>query len=153
MKMIRMIPGGMPEVIDVGDPYDDIPKLIDGVADTFQPVQKAVILFDYHWQKKNKPFNRIPGLPGLSVGGTILVAGHNEDGVCELEENLDSVLWMLFRTLRYTRMDRRHNDWKCRRCGHTQVFEADGPYENGWNVCPSCGGFILRPAMNREGSA
>lgn len=27
---------------------------------------------------------------------------------------------------------------RCERCGHMERFEADGPFEAGWNVCPVC---------------
>lgn len=35
-------------------------------------------------------------------------------------------------------IDEVNNAWKCRICGFIEVFEADGPYENGWNICPYC---------------
>ncbi len=61
------------------------------------------------------------------------------------EETVDDILWDRFKTARYTRADRPHNVWKCRHCGHLEQMEADGPYENGWDYCPGCGGWILRP--------
>lgn len=46
----------------------------------------------------------------------------------------------------YKRIDPEHNTWMCGSCGHIESFEADGPYENGWNVCPHCGKNIARKA-------
>lgn len=54
-----------------------------------------------------------------------------EQGVMEMNE----------RAL-YNCVDEAHNVWRCFSCGHMERFEADGPAENGWNVCPKCGGFI-----------
>ena len=54
-----------------------------------------------------------------------------EQGVMELNE------WA-----GYTCVDEEHNVWSCLSCGHMERFEADGPAENGWNVCPKCGGII-----------
>lgn len=39
----------------------------------------------------------------------------------------------------YRPVDGLHNTWQCGECGHLERFEADGPYENGWNLCPACG--------------
>lgn len=39
----------------------------------------------------------------------------------------------------YLRVDEDHNTFRCMRCGALESFEADGPYENGWDVCPHCG--------------
>ena len=38
----------------------------------------------------------------------------------------------------YQLVDKKHNVWKCRQCGHLARLEADGPFENGWKVCPAC---------------
>lgn len=35
-------------------------------------------------------------------------------------------------------VDKKHNVWQCKCCGHLAQFEADGPFENGWKVCPAC---------------
>ncbi len=32
----------------------------------------------------------------------------------------------------------------CRKCGHIENFEADGPEENGWRFCPKCGRLIMK---------
>ena len=47
---------------------------------------------------------------------------------------------------KYKLVDPEHNTWMCQECGFTESFEADGPFENGWNVCPHCGDAILHPA-------
>ena len=49
--------------------------------------------------------------------------------------------------VRYKNIDKKHNVWQCRHCDYIQRFEADGPYENGWNVCPSCGGLLMAPKL------
>ena len=36
-------------------------------------------------------------------------------------------------------VDKEHNVWQCKCCGYLARFEADGPFENGWKNCPSCG--------------
>lgn len=38
----------------------------------------------------------------------------------------------------YICIDQDHNTWQCTACGHMETFEADGPTENGWGVCPHC---------------
>lgn len=48
----------------------------------------------------------------------------------------------------YQLVDKKHNVWKCRQCGHLARFEADGPFENGWKVCPAC----LTPVYSEDGS-
>lgn len=40
---------------------------------------------------------------------------------------------------RFYKADDAHNAWMCRSCGHLERFEADGPFENGWDYCPHCG--------------
>lgn len=39
----------------------------------------------------------------------------------------------------YSCVDREHDAWRCGQCGYIENFEADGPVENGWNLCPGCG--------------
>ena len=46
---------------------------------------------------------------------------------------------------KYRLIDEASNTWMCQECGFMASFEADGPFENGWNVCPHCGDVILRP--------
>ena len=46
---------------------------------------------------------------------------------------------------KYYCIDEVQNVWMCEACGHMAQFEADGPYENGWDVCPSCGGELPDP--------
>ena len=79
----------------------------------------------------------------------ILIVGVDGEEFCDVPK-LDWILWNFFRMVRYGRADRAHNVWNCRRCGHLQQFEADGPFENGWNLCPVCGGVVLRPASNGQ---
>lgn len=44
---------------------------------------------------------------------------------------------------KYMLVDPDHNTWMCQECGFMASFEADSPFENGWNVCPHCGDAIL----------
>ena len=46
---------------------------------------------------------------------------------------------------KYRLIDEASNTWMCQECGFMASFEADGPFENGWNVCPHCGDMILQP--------
>ena len=36
-------------------------------------------------------------------------------------------------------VDSDHNTWQCKNCGMLLNFEADGPFENGFDFCPHCG--------------
>lgn len=49
----------------------------------------------------------------------------------------------------YGCIDADNNAWQCSECGHIAVYEADGPYENGWDFCPHCGRKI-EPAERDE---
>ena len=51
---------------------------------------------------------------------------------------------------KYRLIDKEHNTWMCQECGYLADFEADVPFENGWNVCPHCGDTIER-LENLEG--
>lgn len=53
------------------------------------------------------------------------------------------------RTSSYRLVDPANNVWQCRICGHMERFEADGPFEAGWNVCPVC----LTPVRAEEEAA
>lgn len=50
----------------------------------------------------------------------------------------------------YRLIDEEHNIWQCERCGHITQFEADGPMENGWHVCPSCVSMITPEPEDKE---
>lgn len=43
----------------------------------------------------------------------------------------------------YDCTDPEHDAYVCRKCGHIENFEADGPEENGWGFCPKCGRLIV----------
>lgn len=51
---------------------------------------------------------------------------------------------------KYCLIDEASNTWRCQECGFMASFEADGPFENGWNVCPRCGDVILHPDERTE---
>jgi len=147
MKVIRKHPDRMPEVIDIPNDADTICAEVDGPLKAFKIARDLAIIFDADGQRKDKEPNVTFSGLGVACAGTVLVVGIDGKEFCDVP-TLDKVLFYLFDIVRYGRADRAHNVWKCRRCGHLQQFEADGPYENGWNVCPSCGGIILRPASN-----
>lgn len=44
-------------------------------------------------------------------------------------------------------VDDDHCVYRCGNCGELWKFEADGPFENGWNRCPKCGLLIKRPEV------
>lgn len=145
MKVIRKNPGRMPEVIDIENDGDAIRAELGGYMESFTLAEDLVILCDEEGRLKGKPSCLV--LRGVDFVGTILIVGVDGEEFCDVPE-LDAVLWAMFRMIRYRRVDRGHNVWNCRRCGHLQQFETDGPYENGWNLCPVCCGVILRPAGN-----
>ena len=149
MKVIRKHPGQMPELIDVENDVDAICAELDGHIEAFTIAQDLAILCDEESRIKGKAPNiALKGL-GVDFCGTILIVGVDGEEFCDVP-NLDAILWSFFRMVRYGRADRAHNVWNCRRCGNLQQFEADGPYENGWNLCPVCGGVVLRPASNGQ---
>lgn len=47
--------------------------------------------------------------------------------------------------VKYRCIDEENNTWQCTNCGYIVSLEADGPYENGWDRCPSCGEEIDHP--------
>lgn len=147
MKVIRKRPGEMPEVIDVENDVDAICAELGGHMEAVTIAEDLVILCDEEGRLKGKAPNiALKGL-GVDFYGTILIVGVDGEEFCDVPL-LDWTLWTFFRVVRYGRADRSHNVWNCRRCGHLQQFEADGPFENGWNLCPVCGGIVLRPASN-----
>lgn len=147
MKAIRKHPGKPPEMIDVENDVDAICAELDGQIEAFIVAPDLAILCDKESRIKGKAPNiALEGL-GVDFCGTILIVGVDGEEFCDVP-HLDAVLWIFFRMVRYGRADRAHNVWNCRRCGHLQQFEADGPFENGWNLCPVCGGVVLRPANN-----
>lgn len=147
MKVIRKHPDQMPEVIDIENDVDAICTELDGHMEAFTIAKDLVILCDEEGRLKGKAPNIALKSLGVDFCDTILIVGVNGEEFCDVPK-LDWILWNFFRMVRYGRADRAHNVWNCRRCGHLQQFEADGPYENGWNLCPVCGGVILRPANN-----
>ena len=149
MKAIRKRPGEMPEVIDVENDGDAIRAELGGPMEAFTIAEDLVILCDEEGRLNGKEHNiTLRGL-GVDFVGTILIVGVDGEEFCDVPK-MDRVLWIFFNMVRYSRADRAHNVWNCRRCGHLQRFEADGPFENGWNICPVCGGVILRPASNAQ---
>ena len=149
MKAIRKRPGEMPEVIDVENDGDAIRAELGGPMEAVTIAEDLVILCDEEGRLNGKEHNITMRRLGVDFVGTILIVGVDGEEFCDVPE-LDGVLWIFFHMVRYSRADRAHNVWNCRRCGHLQRFEADGPFENGWNICPVCGGVILRPASNAQ---
>ena len=149
MKVIRKHPGQMPEVIDIENDGDAIRAELGGFIEAVTIAEDLAILCDKEGRFKNKAPNIAVKALGVDFVGTILIVGVDGEEFCDVPK-LDAILWAFFRMVRYGRADRAHNVWHCRRCGHLQQFEADGPFENGWNICPVCGGVILRPASNGQ---
>lgn len=144
MKVIRKHPGQMPEVIDIENDLDAIRAELGGDMEAVTICTDLAILCDEEGRLKGKKPNIALRALGIDFVGTILIVGVDGEEFCDVP-HLDFLLWDFFRMVRYGRADRAHNVFKCRRCGHLEQFEADGPYENGWNSCPACGGIILRP--------
>ena len=149
MKVIRKHPGQMPEVIDIENDGDAIRAELGGFIEAVTIAEDLAILCDEEGRFKNKAPNIAFKALGVDFVGTILIVGVDGEEFCDVPK-LDWILWNFFRMVRYGRADRAHNVWNCRHCGHLQQFEADGPFENGWNICPVCGGVILRPASNGQ---
>ena len=149
MKVIRKHPGQMPEVIDIENDGDAIRAELGGFIEAVTIAEDLAILCDEEGRFKNKAPNIAFKALGVDFVGTILIVGVDGEEFCDVPK-LDWILWNFFRMVRYGRADRAHNVWNCRRCGHLHQFEADGPFENGWNICPVCGGVILRPASNGQ---
>lgn len=141
MRVISKQPGEMPELIHIQD-ENQIMELLGGQLGRLDICSDLALLYDGQWREKGLPPNTV--LCGKELGGTVLLVGNSDAGFTDVP-NVDGVLYTFFLAVRYGRADRANNVWNCRRCGHIERFEADGPYENGWNVCPVCGGWILRP--------
>ena len=140
MKVIRKKPGEGPKVVDLKE--EQIYDQLGGKVAKFEVARDLVIIYDSAWRANGKHMNAV--LCGERLGGTVFLAGKSEDGLTDVH-NVDGALYGFFLTVRYGRVDRHNNVWQCRKCHYLQQFEADGPFENGWNVCPSCGGMLMRP--------
>jgi hypothetical protein len=144
MKIIRKKPKEAPEVIDVENTLEALQAQVGGNIQQITIAEDLVILVDEEGKLKGKPIEETFALRGPILNGTVLIVGVDGEEFCDTP-HVDWLLWDLFRTVRYHRIDRKHNVWQCRKCDHIEKFEADGPYENGWNICPVCGGTILTP--------
>ena len=123
---------------------ENLQKLVGGYIEAVTIRPGLVILCDEEGRLKGKEENiEIPKM-GIDFVGTVLFVGVDGEEFCDVPE-ADFLLWNFFGIVRYSRADRKHNVWNCQGCGHLEQFEADGPYENGWNICPVCGGTILTP--------
>lgn len=149
MKVIRKRPNEPAEVIDVENTVEGLCAELGGHMEAVTVAEDLAILCDEEGRLKGKEPNVAMPKLGVDFVGTILIVGIAGEDFCDVPK-LDDVLWSFFRMVRYTRADRPHNIWKCCHCGHLEGFEADGPYENGWNLCPVCGGRILRPASHGQ---
>lgn len=147
MKVIRKRPGELPEVIDVNNDLKSLQTEVGGHIEVVTVAEDLAIICDEEGRLKGKLPNVVMPRLGIDFVGTILIVGVAGEDFCDVPK-LDDVLWSMFHMVRYTRADRKNNNWKCRKCGYMHQFEADGPYENGWNVCPDCSGVILRPVSN-----
>ena len=144
MKVIKKEPGKMPVLADVENTLEALQKEVGGMVEAVTLTKDLVILCDEEGRLEGKEKNiEIPKM-GIDFVGTVLFVGFDGEEFCDVPE-ADFLLWSFFGIVRYSRADRKHNVWNCQRCGHLEQFEADGPYENGWNICPVCGGTILTP--------
>ena len=145
MKAIRKRPGELPEMLDVENSLDALQKEVGGQIEVFTFCEDMAVICDKEGRIKGKWLNWAIPKMGIDFVGTILIVGVDGEEFCDVPEP-DFILWDFFRMVRYGRADRKHNVWNCRHCGHLQEFEADGPFENGWNICPVCAGMLLKPA-------
>ena len=141
MKVIRKNPGEPPKIVDIKS-IDQIYAELGNDAKRVDIATDAAILYDSCWKEHGKPRN--VSTCGLDIGGAAFIIGWSEDGLADFP-NIDGGLYAFFYTVRYMPIDKANNVWQCRHCEYIQQFEADGPYENGWNVCPSCGGLLMKP--------
>ena len=143
MKVIRKEPGKGPKVVDiqsVEDIYAELGKKVKKLEYTID----IAIMYDSEWRENGKPINTV--ICGAEFGGTVFLVGRTEDGFADTPY-IDCILYALFSSARYQLIDRDNNVWQCRHCVYMQQFEADGPFENGWNVCPGCGGLLVTPKL------
>lgn len=145
MKAIRKRPGELPEMLDMENSLDALQKEVGGQIETFTFCEGMAVICDKEGRIKEKRLNWAIPKMGIDFVGTILIVGVDGEEFCDVPEP-DFILWDFFQMVRYGRADRKHNVWNCRHCGHLQEFEADGPFENGWNICPVCAGMLLKPA-------
>lgn len=133
MKAIYRESGHLPEIIDIEDSFQAIREKMGGRFD-------ANICDGDKWVIIEKP--RDLRMPEMNSADPILVVGIKKDhSLCDVDA--DEALRVCFSAVQYKLIDREHNVWRCPHCGHIERFEADGPYENGWKVCPSCCMMVL----------
>ena len=83
-------------------------------------------------------------------GDYLITVGKDQNGnFCEMQD-IDRILYQYHSHARYTLADDHYNVWQCRHCGHLARFESDGPFENGWKLCPHCGAKLMEPDMDGE---
>ena len=142
MKAIRKCPGQGPEIVDVPSMAAVMKKMGADMRGT-KLTEGVILVWDGTWKENGKRPNE--SILGVLTGGPALILGLKDYQLIDVP-NIDFILHRLFGAVRYRRADRAHNVWNCRHCGHMEHFEADGPFENGWNLCPVCGGWIVRGA-------
>lgn len=141
MKVIKKRTGEGPKVVDIQS-IEDIYAELGEKAKELEFSSDLVVFYDSAWRENGKRMN-VP-LCGAELGGAVFLVGRTKDGFTDVP-NIDGTLYAFFLHIRYHRIDGDNNVWQCRHCGYMQQFEADGPFENGWNVCPSCGGLLVTP--------
>lgn len=86
-----------------------------------------------NWGVKGVSWAEIPdGLYGA------LYKLRDYENVCDSPRRVASYLDRDLAPVRYRLIDEARNIWQCPECSYITQFEADGPEENGWNVCPCC---------------
>ncbi|MBE6959852.1 MAG: hypothetical protein E7448_03910 [Ruminococcaceae bacterium] len=138
MKAIKKEPGRAPIIVDITDVREILG--VDEAGEITLQILAEDIGIAYLQEATEENFHAL----GMDFRGTVLVIGLDGERLADVPK-MDMLLWALFRVVRYGRADRKNNVWSCRHCGHLEQFEADGPFENGWNICPVCGGWIFKP--------
>ncbi len=146
MKIIRKVPGQAPEVLS-GKMLAVGMKILKAMPESETLNFGGLMLYHGGRNAKSERDLLHPDciINGRTYWGTVYIAAVGHGGKPTGIKNIDAALEHLFFTARYSLVDREHNTWQCRHCGFLQQLEAGGPYENGWNVCPSCRLSILPP--------
>lgn len=139
IHIIRQEPGKAPEVL-TGRLGTVGMKLLEAMPDRMQIEGTVTAFYDHTAEDVS-----ILAWPKVAFPGTVYVACLDSFGNPTGIQDVDAVLQRFFHAVRYHCIDCHHNTWMCHGCGYITKFETDGPFENGWNVCPHCGQTIQHP--------
>ena len=133
MKIIQWQPNGSPRITNCK------PKEVETLLRAYPQTYLSLECYALHHT-------------GKLFAGPLIVTGINDRGEVSEIQNMDHALQQLFGVCRYERIDPKHNVWRCRHCGHMEQLESDGPWENGWNICPHCAMKIKLPEDLKKGA-